>query len=154
MAVIYKLYQIKNKSIPAMNGKWFAHPVISGSLTTDKLADHIQKRCTVTLPDILAVISALVDEIRNGLQDGKCITIDRLGTFRVGFKCKSVAAAKDFSIQKNLLSAHVLFHPVCTVSNKKHINTLLMGCKFQEMGQYDKPVKKTAKSGEKDKPAE
>nr|WP_293423768.1 hypothetical protein [Prevotella sp.] len=32
-------------------------------MNTDDLASHIQKRCTVTLPDILAVISALVDEI-------------------------------------------------------------------------------------------
>ncbi len=90
MAVTYKLCQAQNKKIPAVDGRWYARPIIVGVLNTDDLASHIQKRCTVTLPDILAVISALVDEIRNGLLDGHCIKIDRLGSFRVGIKSKSV----------------------------------------------------------------
>ena len=32
-----------------MDGRWHARPVMKGVLKTEDLANHIQKRCTVTL---------------------------------------------------------------------------------------------------------
>jgi predicted histone-like DNA-binding protein len=140
MSVTYKLYQLnntKNKS----NGLWFARPCISDTLGVDKLAEKIQNRCTVTHPDIVAVISALVDAMREGLQDGKRIYIDRFGTFKVGIHCTGAKTAKEFSIASNVKSLHVLYHPIMTIDNKKRVNSLLNGCKFKEMDAYTKPVK-------------
>ncbi|MCO6025896.1 HU family DNA-binding protein [Prevotella cerevisiae] len=153
MPITYKLIQIKNDKIPSMNGKWYARAVVNGILKTSDLASKIQERCTVTTPDILAVVSALVSEIREGLLAGMQVNIESLGTFRIGLKCRSVLEAKDFSIQKDLQSAHVIFNPIWTVNNKKHINTMLTGCKFQEMGNYDKPVKETDQPAAQTQPA-
>jgi hypothetical protein len=33
-----------NKKIPAVDGRWYARPIIVGVLNTDDLASHIQKR--------------------------------------------------------------------------------------------------------------
>ncbi|MCI2088796.1 MAG: HU family DNA-binding protein [Prevotella sp.] len=140
MSVAYKLYQLNHKGNKS-NGLWCARPCTSDTIDVNKLAEKIQSRCTVTLPDIVAVISALVDAMREGLQEGKRIYIDRFGTFKVGIHCIPAPTAKDFSVASNVKRLHVLFHPITTVDNKKHMNSLLSGCKLKEMDAYDKPTK-------------
>ncbi|MCH4183708.1 MAG: HU family DNA-binding protein [Prevotella sp.] len=139
MSVTYKLYQLNNKSNKS-NGLWFARPCTSDTLGVDKLAEKIQNRCTVTHPDIVAVISALVDAMREGLQEGKRIYIDRFGTFKVGIHCTGAKTAKDFTVASNVKRLHVLYQPITTIDNKKRVNSLLDGCKLKEMDAYDKPV--------------
>jgi predicted histone-like DNA-binding protein len=145
MSVTYKLYQLKNKNNKS-NGLWFARPCISDTLGVDKLAEEIQNRCTVTHPDIVAVISALVDAMREGLQEGKRIYIDRFGTFKVGIHCTGAKTAKEFTVVSNVKRLHVLYSPITTIDNKKHVNSLLNGCKLKEMNAYAKPAKTETKT--------
>ena len=108
------MYQ-DNRKNSKHKGFWYARAVSSDVVGIKELALRISNRCTVTEPDILAVISALVFEMNQVLKSGSRVKIDGLGTFRVGFHSQGVEDAKDFNVQKNIYGAHVLFAPSVTV---------------------------------------
>ena len=104
------------------------------------LALRISARCTVTEPDILAVISALVFEMNQVLKDGNRVKLDGLGTFRVGIHSQGVQKAEDFNAQRDIYGAHVLFSPTVTIdAMKRRVKTLISGLRIQEAVQYDAP---------------
>lgn len=59
------------------------HPRIVGGRTLDtrQIAEEIQHRCTVTEPDIAAVLSALAQSIEQSLTDGQSVNLKGIGTF-------------------------------------------------------------------------
>lgn len=135
------MYQ-DNRKNSKHKGFWYAHAVSSDVVGIKELALRISNRCTVTEPDILAVISALVFEMNQVLKSGSRVKIDGLGTFRVSFHSQGVEDAKDFNVQKNIYGAHVLFAPSVTVDTMhRRIKTLISGLRIQEAVKYDAPEK-------------
>lgn len=135
------MYQ-DNRKNSKHKGFWYARAVSSDVVGIKELALRISNRCTVTEPDILAVISALVFEMNQVLKSGSRVKIDGLGTFRVGFHSQGVEDAKDFNVQKNIYGAHVLFAPSVTVDTMhRRIKTLISGLRIQEAVKYDTPEK-------------
>lgn len=135
------MYQ-DNRKNSKHKGFWYARAVSSDVVGIKELALRISNRCTVTEPDILAVISALVFEMNQVLKSGSRVKIDGLGTFRVSFHSQGVEDAKDFNVQKNIYGAHVLFAPSVTVDTMhRRIKTLISGLRIQEAVKYDAPEK-------------
>ena len=103
------------------------------------LALRISERCTVTEPDILAVISALVFEMNQVL---KMVTVwaRRIGNFPRRYSLTGVQKAEDFNAQRDIYGAHVLFSPTVTIdAMKRRVKTLISGLRIQEAVQYDAP---------------
>ena len=145
MSIKYRMYQ-DNRKNSKHKGFWYARAVSSDVVGIKELALRISNRCTVTEPDILAVISALVFEMNQVLKSGSRVKIDGLGTFRVGFHSQGVEDAKDFNVQKNIYGAHVLFAPSVTVDTMhRRIKTLISGLRIQEAVKYDAPETGKAK---------
>ena len=148
MSIKFRMYQ-DNRSNSKHKGYWYARAISPDLVGVKDLANRVSARCTVTEPDILAVISALVFEMNQVLKSGSRVKIDGLGTFRVSFHSQGVEDAKDFNVQKNIYGAHVLFAPSVTVDTMhRRIKTLISGLRIQEAVQYDAP--KTAEKA-KDK---
>ena len=142
------MYQ-DNRKNSKRKGFWYARAISPDVVGVKELAQRIGNRCTVTEPDILAVISALVFEMNQVLKAGSRVKIDGLGTFRVGFHSQGVEHAKDFNVQKNIYGAHVLFAPSVTVDTMhRRIKTLISGLRIQEAVKYDAPEKGKAKAKE------
>lgn len=142
MAVYYKLYQDKREG-SAFKGKWYARAVHPGrAVTTKDLAVRISDKCTVTYPDILAVISALETEMVTSMQDGHKVTLDGFGSFKIGIASKAADTADKFSVTSNIKGLHVIFQPIVSVdaSTKKHSNEFTRGCKVQSLADYDDPA--------------
>ena len=75
MSIKYKMYQLKNSS-SSRNGYWYARAAHTGTIETKQLASRISDRCTVTEADILAVISALVNEMSYNLKNGMRVKLE------------------------------------------------------------------------------
>ena len=155
MSIKFRMYQ-DNRSNSKHKGYWYARAISPDLVGVKDLANRVSARCTVTEPDILAVISALVFEMNQVLKAGSRVKIDGLGTFRVGFHSQGVEHAKDFNVQKNIYGAHVLFAPTVTVdATRRRIKTLISGLRIQEAVKYDAPAGKgKAKDGGKVKEPE
>ena len=54
----YRLVQDKSSN-PRKSGKWYAKAVIGQTVTTDQIADRIQKNCSMKKSDVVAVLSEL-----------------------------------------------------------------------------------------------
>ena len=75
MSIKYRMYQ-DNRKNSKHKGFWYARAVSSDVVGIKELALRISNRCTVTEPDILAVISALVFEMNQVLKSGSRVKID------------------------------------------------------------------------------
>ena len=114
MSIKFRMYQ-DNRKNSKRKGYWYARAVSPDLVSVKDLALRISERCTVTEPDILAVISALVFEMNQVLKDGNRVKLDGLGTFRVGIHSQGVQKAEDFNAQRDIYGAHVLFSPTVTI---------------------------------------
>jgi predicted histone-like DNA-binding protein len=156
---MYRLVQ-DNRKASKNKGMWYGRAVISGVMNTKDLAERISNRCTVTYPDILAVISALVTEMGNQLRDSKRVVLDGLGAFKIGIKTVGAESASAFKVSSNVKGMHVLFQPETTIdaATGKHSNELTRGAKvenladFQDAGivqaEKERAEKKAAKVGQ------
>ena len=151
MSIKFRMYQ-DNRKNSKRKGFWYARAVCPDLVGVKDLAQRISERCTVTEPDILAVISALVFEMNQVLKDGNRVKLDGLGTFRVGIHSLGVEKAADFNAQRDIYGAHVLFSPTVTVdAMHRRVKNLLSGLRVQEAVQYDatKAADKSKKKGKK-----
>ena len=110
MSVFYRLHQDKSVGTKR-SGKWYARMVPTAVVDTRKLAEIIQRNCTVKKADVLAVIDELVETMRDQMQDSKRVKLDGFGSFKIGIKSKGAATAKAFTVQENIEDLHVVFNP-------------------------------------------
>ena len=138
MSVKYKKVQSNMKGNSSF-GKWYGKAVVSDVVDVDLLSSNIGNRCTVTKPDIVAVISALVDEMKAQLQMGNRVVLDGFGSFKVGMSTKPAETAKEFTAN-NVKRLRVLFLPTTnqTSEGKRNI-AILEGCRVEEMASYQSP---------------
>lgn len=140
----YKLTKNQNKQSKTY-GMWYGRAALVGrAVTTDKLAERIAQSCTVTKPDILAVISALETVIADNIQAGHKVVLDNFGTFKLGLRTKPAATPEKFSPTANVKSIHVIFQPITTVdsASRKHYNAFTYGCRVESLANYDDPAAK------------
>lgn len=140
MSVKYKKVQSNMKGNSSF-GKWYGKAVVSDVVDVDLLSSNIGNRCTVTKPDIVAVISALVDEMKAQLQMGNRVVLDGFGSFKVGMSTKPAETAKEFTAN-NVKRLRVIFLPTTnqTSEGKRNI-AILEGCRVEEMASYQSPGK-------------
>lgn len=140
MSVKYKKVQSNMKGNSSF-GKWYGKAVVSDVVDVDLLSSNIGNRCTVTKPDIVAVISALVDEMKAQLQMGNLVVLDGFGSFKVGMSTKPAETAKEFTAN-NVKRLRVIFLPTTnqTSEGKRNI-AILEGCRVEEMASYQSPGK-------------
>ena len=57
----YRLVQ-DHSSNPRKSGKWYAKAVIGQTVSTDVIAERIEKKCSCTISDVKAVLEALTED--------------------------------------------------------------------------------------------
>lgn len=135
MSVKYR--KVKNtRTGSSTQGKIYGRAVVNDVIHTKKLAEKIGNRCTVTEPDILAVINALETEIADNLAQGNRVVLDGFGSFKVGLSTSPADTAKKFTAN-NIKGMHVVFAPAIEVENGKRFKSMLRGVKAEEMTEYN-----------------
>lgn len=109
MSVKYRKV-VNNRKNSKTKGKVYGRAVVDGVIDTKEIARKINKRCTLTEPDIIAVINALETEIGYGLSDGKRVVLDGFGSFKVGLTTTPADSAKKFT-SANIKGMHVICLP-------------------------------------------
>lgn len=132
MSVFYKLYQEKRKG-SAYNDKWYARAVNIGTIDTDGLVEEIEKICTVTDADVLAVLRALVFVMKKKLQESYRVKINEFGSFKVAISTKPADSAKEFSARKNVVGTRVLFQPDVHYQDGKRVRQFLQNLTISEL---------------------
>ena len=134
MSVKYRKV-VNNRKNSKTKGKVYGRAVVDGVIDTKEIAGKISKRCTLTEPDIIAVINALKTEIGYGLADGKRVVLDGFGSFKVGLTSTPADSAKKFT-SANIKGMHVIFLPATEMEQGKRVKNMLKGVKAEEMTEY------------------
>ena len=133
MSVFYRLHQDQSVGTKR-SGKWYARAVPMATIDTRKLAEIIQRNCTVKKSDVMAVIEELVEVMKDQMQDSKRVKLDGFGSFKIGINCKGARSAKAFTVNDNIEGLHVVFTPERThdqAGNK--VKQFLQGVKVEEL---------------------
>ena len=110
MSQKFKKLQNTNDDSTAF-GKWFATAVYDQRfITTEELADFIQKQASVKKSDIKAVLDELGDAMKHFFELGQKVRLDGIGIFKVGFSSIGVNDKEDCGAQ-NITTRRVLFQP-------------------------------------------
>lgn len=138
MSLKFKLRQEQRKN-SKNKGKWYGRAVSQGTVGIDELTKKIQERCTVTGPDIMAVLYALVGEMTTYIKAGYRVKLDKLGAFRAGIKTRAADSKDKFTVKNNVISAHVIFQPEVKVDSMtgKRTTALINGIQVEQLGKYN-----------------
>ena len=110
MSQKFKKLQNTNDDSTAF-GKWFATAVYDQHfITTEELADFIQKQASVKKSDIKAVLDDLGDAMKHFFELGLKVRLVGIGIFKVGFSSIGVNDKEDCGAQ-NITTRRVLFQP-------------------------------------------
>lgn len=138
MSMLYKLRKLERtfsdgRQDPA-NGKWFARTVYVGTVTTDDLAQIIERNCSMKRSDVKAVLTELVEVMTSKLQDSYAVKLDGIGTFKIALRSTGAVEASEFSVSKNVTGSKVNFSPAYTVDSATgtRSRSLLSGMKVTE----------------------
>ena len=103
----YRLMKRKNPQTRLY--AYYAIAVASGESTLNDIASAIEKSCTCTRSDVLAVLAAYNDEICGRLKQGQIVRLGDLGAIQFGIHSAASATEDDF--QASLIKkASVCFH--------------------------------------------
>jgi predicted histone-like DNA-binding protein len=107
MAVFYRLTKSNMKGKSA--GRYYAKAVTMGELHTNDLAAMVSESNSVTESDVHGVLIALIQQMKQGMKDGKTVVLDGLGRFKLTLETESVADPSEFSAAKHIHGVHCSF---------------------------------------------
>ena len=87
MSIEYDFYRNPN-SQGSNKKRYHARVVSSNRISTDELAEEIQKECSLTITDVKAVLIALGDKLAKHLGEGSKVHLEGFGYFQVNLQCK------------------------------------------------------------------
>ena len=106
----YKVQAIKSPQKPSDPAKFYAKTVWDGEVNLLDLCREIEKISTVSEPDIMAVLTALVNVVPEKLADSKIVRLGDLGSLRGSLSSEGYELEK--SVSANSIKRNkVLFQP-------------------------------------------
>ena len=110
-SVAYSLVRRRDLKDPDGNEKLlYALAQARGEMNVREIGQRIQQMCTVTYADIMAVLCALPDVIKQGLSAGEIVRLGDLGSLQVGLRSKGAKTEKEFTLA-NITKARFKFRP-------------------------------------------
>lgn len=134
MAVKYRLMKNNNKQSAYFN-QFYAKAAITDEVNLNTLSERIQRNCSMKKSDVLAVLTELVEVMKDELQSSHSVRIDGLGMFKIGIKGSYAKTVEEFNPATNIHGYRVNFRPSFT--------TIKTGTYFDEAKGVTK-VKKAA----------
>ena len=130
----YRLVQ-DHSSNPRKSGKWYAKAVIGQTVSTDEIADRIQKNCSMKKSDVVAVLSELAEVIADIVKESQRAQLDGIGCFKAGLSSRGAESEDKFEVQKHIKNLHLIYQPVTRkLSTGKREKVFLSGAKRWAFG--------------------
>lgn len=108
MSIQYEFYRNPN-SQGTKKKRYHARVVPAGRISTDDLAEEIQKECTLTVADVKSVLIALADKMSEHLGEGRKVHLEGIGYFQVNLHCKEEVRTMHGARSENIEFKNVSF---------------------------------------------
>ena len=105
-----KKVQRVNPQDQAAPKKYYVSTKSAGEIDLEAMSTNISEKCTLTEPDVLAVLSALTTEMTTQLMEGKIVRFGSFGSFQLGISSKGVDSENEAS-RYQVVGVRVKFRP-------------------------------------------
>ena len=102
-------YVVKQDNRRGSSKLWYARAIHTQTIGLDKMAERIQRQCSMTKGDVLAVLTELVTVMKDELQNSNKVKLDGFGTFGIGLKTVGAATEEDFNPNEYIRAFRVNF---------------------------------------------
>ncbi|WP_455671783.1 HU family DNA-binding protein [Phocaeicola sp.] len=119
--VKYSVVSKKSLLEPNADPKFYACAQSSGVQTLEDMSMVIEKNCTLTSTDIMAVLHAMDEVVRDQLCNGQIVRIGDLGYARLSLRSKGANTAERFTAEM-IKQARVVFTP--SAKTRRALKTL------------------------------
>ena len=136
MSVRNKLYQEKCTGNPK-KGKWYARAVINDVVGLEEISQEILDNTTAKQADVYGVLKELDNVMGQHLKNGDRVVLNGFGSFKVGLKTTAAETAKDFTPQKNIVSARLNFQPKThrTATDRTRRKQFIQGIEVRQVAE-------------------
>lgn len=117
MAMKFVVVKKKNPVDKNDPGKFYAQATVSGEVTLATLARRISKASMATRGDVMGVLTSLVDEIIESLEEGNSVRMGDLGSMRVSLSSTGETDASNVSAN-NIRKSRIVFTPSVMIKDR------------------------------------
>lgn len=110
MALNYSVALRPNPFDKDASPKAYATAQINGELSLKQLSKRVSSQTTVSRADVVAVLTATVDNLLEALCEGKQVDFGELGKFRLQLTSEGAATAEEFTAN-NITGVNIQFVP-------------------------------------------
>lgn len=140
MSVKYSVSARKNPMNPSAPKKYYGQAQADGETSLELMAKRISTLCTVTRPDILAVLAALQITVTDALENGEIARLGDLGCLQVSISGRGAAAEDEYSSEL-IRKSKIIYRPSTA------LNKILKTLSYEQVSKL--PVKeKKEEAGE------
>ncbi|WP_455667732.1 HU family DNA-binding protein [Phocaeicola sp.] len=124
MALNYSVALRPNPINKDVNPKAYATAQINGELSLKQLSKRVASQTTVSRADVVAVLTATVDNLLDALQEGKQVDFGELGKFRLQIISEGTNSLADFTAA-SITGVNIQYIP------GEDLKTIFAGLEFQ-----------------------
>lgn len=127
MALQYRIYQNNRKG---GNRLFYGRAVHPQTIGLSELADRVQRQCSMTKGDCLAVITELITVMKDEMQNSNRCRLDGLGCFYLSIRSSGAIAEEKYNATENIKGVKVNFLAQGYKTNGMTTRTFCDGVKF------------------------
>lgn len=86
MAINYRITKRKNNISTTAETNYILQAVSKGEIDIERLSYEISSESTLSETDVRAVLDALGRKLKQHLEEGKTVSLENIGRFKIGFK--------------------------------------------------------------------
>lgn len=96
-SLTYSVVERKDPKFPDNPGKYYAQAQARGEAGIREISERIQKECTVTRADVMAVLTALEGIVAEALSNGEIVRLGDLGSLQVSIGSTGAETKEEFN---------------------------------------------------------
>ncbi len=125
-------YVVKQDTRSTGTGLYYGRAVHPSTVTLETIAERIQRNCSMTKADVLAVLTEMVSVMTDELQNSNKVKLDGLGTFYIGLRTTGANTVEEFNANEHVQGFNVKFLAQAKKQNGVYVRTFTDGLKAQK----------------------
>lgn len=111
MAIRYRITKRTNTIASEQKEQYIMQAVNTGTINIKRISEEISTESSLSIPDVVGVITALGIKMQQHLEDGKIVDLGDVGKFKIGFQSKAAATATELTPKRNIKKYHLNYQP-------------------------------------------
>lgn len=118
MAIRYRITKRTNTISSIKKEQFIMQAVNTGTIDIKKISKEISIEGSLSIPDVVGVITALGLKLQQHLEDGKIVDLGDVGKFKIGFQSKASDQASDLTPKRNIKKFHLNYQPSLEIKHR------------------------------------